>query len=269
VILQNNVFSGNLASQFGGGIYLRGTPSIPIPHPAVLFNNSFSGNKSNSGGGAIFILGINPVVTNSIFWNDSSNALFGPEIYLNGPDDTLEIANSNIDFNLVKGKTKDGDGNINEDPLFEDLTLLTLLTSSLCINAGIANYTCDCGETHTCPGYDIIGIPRPQSGGFEMGAHEVMFVGTPEVVSLQSSIVSYPNPFSNFTTFEYALEQSAKVNLSVYNHLGQQVAVVADEEQAAGLQQVRWEAEGLPSGIYFYRLTAGSQNSTGKMLVVR
>jgi hypothetical protein len=188
---------------------------------------------------------------------------------VNGLYDTLEIAHSNINFSLIKGEARDGGNNIAVDPLFEDLTLLTILSSSPCINAGIETFTCDCGETHTCPGYDIIGTPRPQSGGFEMGAYEVMFIGAPEAVSRQSSVVSYPNPFSNFTTFEYEVEQSAKVNLSIYNRLGQLVAVLMDEEQAAGEQQVRWDAEGLPSGIYFYRFTAGYQTSTGKMVVAR
>jgi flagellar hook assembly protein FlgD len=102
-----------------------------------------------------------------------------------------------------------------------------------------------------------------------MGAHEVQFVGMPQIVSDQSSVVSYPNPFSNLTTIEYELAQPAKVNLSVYNHLGQQVAVLADGKQTGGRQQVQWNAAGLPAGIYYCRLTAGNQSSTGKMVLVR
>jgi flagellar hook assembly protein FlgD len=105
-----------------------------------------------------------------------------------------------------------------------------------------------------------------------MGAHEygsIPWTGITEkkVGSRQSAVVSYPNPSSNFTTFEYKLEQSAKVNLSIYNHLGQLVAVLADGEQAAGRQQVRWQAEGMPAGIYFFRLTTDDYRlTTGKLV---
>ena len=61
---------------------------------------------------------------------------------------------------------------------------------------------------------------------------------------------------------------TAKVNLSIYNHLGQEVAVLVVRRQTAGRQQVRWEAEGMPAGIYFYRLAVGSQRSAvgGKIM---
>ena len=90
-------------------------------------------------------------------------------------------------------------------------------------------------------------------------------VGVPETVgSRQSAVGSYPNPFSNFTTLEYDLEQSANVNLSIYNHLGQWVVVLADEVQAAGRHQVQWNAVGLPSGIYYYRLTILQASPSGQ-----
>jgi len=269
VIMQNNVLSGNSALRYGGGIYVEGTQTPSIPHYAILINNSFSENKANWRGGAIFTTGLNPVIINSIFWNDSSNVIYGPEIYLDAPDDTLEIAHSNINFELIKGKTRDGGGNINEDPLYEDLNLLTLLSSSPCIDSGIAIYTCDCGETHTCPWYDITGTPRPQSSGIEMGAYEIMFAGTSEVISNPAHVSIYPNPFSKSTMIEYEVELDAQVKLAIYNHLGQQVEVLVTGQQNRGKHQINWNAEGLPSGIYFYRLTTGSRSSTGKMVVVK
>jgi hypothetical protein len=93
--------------------------------------------------------------------------------------------------------------------------------------------------------------------------------GVDEAVGGQRSAVSsYPNPFVGFTTLEYELEHSANVNLSIYNCLGQRVAVLADGEQAAGRQQVCWDAGSAPSGIYFYRLsTVNRQPSTGKLVI--
>jgi photosystem II stability/assembly factor-like uncharacterized protein len=82
-----------------------------------------------------------------------------------------------------------------------------------------------------------------------------------------SNLLIYPNPFHNFTTLEYEIEYSANVNLSIYNHLGQRVAVLVDGEQAAGKQILRWNAEGMPSGIYYYRLTTDDcQLTTGKLV---
>ena len=93
-------------------------------------------------------------------------------------------------------------------------------------------------------------------------------LGVAEAVNgRQSSVVSFPNPFTGSTTLEYELVHSANVNLSIYNYLGQRVAVLMDGEQAAGKQIMRWEAEGMPSGIYYYRLTTNDYRlTTGKLV---
>ena len=83
------------------------------------------------------------------------------------------------------------------------------------------------------------------------------------------AVIIRPNPFTTFTTLEYKLEHSTPINLSIYNHLGQKVAVLSDGQQAAGRQQMIWNAEGLPAGIYLYRLTTNDRrqtNSFGKLV---
>jgi len=94
-------------------------------------------------------------------------------------------------------------------------------------------------------------------------------VGVEEVISRQSLVVSYPNPFTDQTTFTIHLRDPATVNLVFLNDLGQVVATVLDESLNTGDHQVTWDAEGLNPGIYFYRLTAGNQAFTGKMVMVR
>jgi len=93
-------------------------------------------------------------------------------------------------------------------------------------------------------------------------------VGVEEVVSRQSSVISYPNPFSDFTTIEYGLEHSATVNLSIYNNFGQKMVALVDGEKSIGRHQVRWDASSLPAGIYYYRLTTADCRLTtfGKMV---
>ncbi len=66
---------------------------------------------------------------------------------------------------------------------------------------------------------------------------------------------NYPNPFNPSTTLRYGLPEAAHVSLIVYNTLAQQVADLVEGERTAGYHEVRWEAAGLASGIYFARLT--------------
>jgi len=80
---------------------------------------------------------------------------------------------------------------------------------------------------------------------------------------------NYPNPFNPQTTIRYALPQAAEVELTVYDVLGREVAVLVSEQQAAGRYEQVFSAAGLPSGLYMYVLQAGDNRATGKMLLVR
>jgi N-acetylneuraminic acid mutarotase len=84
----------------------------------------------------------------------------------------------------------------------------------------------------------------------------------------QSAVSAYPNPFSQATTIEYELEHDATVTLTIYNHLGQEVVVLVNKTEPAGTHQVQWDAENLPAGIYFYRIsTIGNlESAIGKMV---
>jgi hypothetical protein len=79
---------------------------------------------------------------------------------------------------------------------------------------------------------------------------------------------NYPNPFNPSTMISYQLPKALRVSLKVFNTLGQEVAVLVDEEKSAGYHQVRWDAA-LTSGVYFYRLQAGDFVETKKMIVLQ
>ncbi len=96
-------------------------------------------------------------------------------------------------------------------------------------------------------------------------------VGVKEVDSRQSSVVSYPNPVSDQVTFDIRLEDPAKVNLTVYNNIGQVVATILDEPLDKGENLVTWNAGNLPAGIYFYRISYidNGQSAIGKIVKMR
>lgn len=75
---------------------------------------------------------------------------------------------------------------------------------------------------------------------------------------------NYPNPFNPSTTISFVLPEPSTVRLSVYNVLGQLVGTLIDgEEMAEGLQEVQFVADGLASGVYFYRIVSEPLNDDG------
>lgn len=78
---------------------------------------------------------------------------------------------------------------------------------------------------------------------------------------------NYPNPFNPSTIIEFTLPESQRVTMNVYNVLGELVKVLVDEELTAGQHKVNFNADGLSSGIYIYKLNAGPQTITKKMIL--
>jgi len=80
---------------------------------------------------------------------------------------------------------------------------------------------------------------------------------------------NYPNPFNSTTQIAYELPSEEFVSLRVYNLLGQEVAVLVNERRPAGTYTVTFRASELPSGMYFYRISAGEFQQTRKLLLLR
>ena len=64
----------------------------------------------------------------------------------------------------------------------------------------------------------------------------------------------YPNPFASATTIRYEVEASTDVNISVYDRTGKQVQTLVDQRMDAGVYEAKFEAAGLPAGLYFARI---------------
>ena len=78
-----------------------------------------------------------------------------------------------------------------------------------------------------------------------------------------------PNPFRNDMSIEFTLPAAGHVVVEIFGADGRRVTTLADDDMAAGPHAVRWNAgKDAPSGMYFYKVRAGANTSTGKMVHV-
>ena len=102
---------------------------------------------------------------------------------------------------------------------------------------------------------------------------EYMIIGVEEFVyAIPDEFLleqNHPNPFNPMTLITYALPRSSKVSLVIYDLRGNAVAHLIDDEQRSGYHTIRWNASGIASGIYFYRLQAGEFVQSRKMLLLK
>ena len=88
----------------------------------------------------------------------------------------------------------------------------------------------------------------------------------PEFFDLRQN---YPNPFNPTTTISYFIPASSNVRLTVYDMLGREVAVLVNEQKTPGIYKATFDGRQFSSGIYFYRLQAGSRIMKQKMVMIK
>ncbi|MEX2603962.1 MAG: T9SS type A sorting domain-containing protein, partial [Gracilimonas sp.] len=80
---------------------------------------------------------------------------------------------------------------------------------------------------------------------------------------------NYPNPFNPSTLISYEIDQGMYVNLSLYNLLGQEVKTLESGYKSAGLHYVNFDADGLPSGTYLYKITTTEFTENKKLTIIK
>ena len=80
---------------------------------------------------------------------------------------------------------------------------------------------------------------------------------------------NYPNPFNPSTTIQYSVPKAGNVKLTVYNSIGQEIAVLVNREVKAGSYEVNFDASRLASGIYMYKLETSGYNDVRKMMLIK
>jgi hypothetical protein len=91
-------------------------------------------------------------------------------------------------------------------------------------------------------------------------------IGTPKTFSL---LQNFPNPFNPTTTISFYLPSKSFVSLTVFDIVGRKIATIISEEMSPGTYSRQWNAAKLSSGIYFYRLQAGTYIETKKLVLLK
>jgi hypothetical protein len=140
---------------------------------------------------------------------------------------------------------------------------LSLKAGSPCIDVG----TPDTAGL-VLPETDVAGDPRVFNERVDMGAYEWNNVSIDEVrFSIDEwKVRVFPDPFSTSVTFAFSIRSRCTVIVEVYNGMGRRVAEIRRADYGTGEQTVSWDAASLPSGIYCYRLSAGKDVRTGKLV---
>ncbi len=92
-----------------------------------------------------------------------------------------------------------------------------------------------------------------------VGIEEQQQPTSPSVYKLEQN---FPNPVNSNTVISYQLPVNSRVELSIYNLLGQKILALVSEKQSAGIHKLNWDARGLASGVYLYRLEAGDPSTS-------
>ena len=262
LVIEQSVFHHDSAA-YGGAIYAQ---SLQSP---VIRNCTIVANAAAAHAGGIFCHGVVPALVNTIVGFNTGeglefdspveqsihhNLFFGNTL---GPVFTLFERDT---LGFVSRTNANGDScdallNLYLDPVFAD-SAYHLAPNSPCIDAG------DPASPHdpdgTVADIGAYYYPHPSRTGRRL---------IPYPLSL--SLSSWPNPFNPVTEIRYDLPRASCVNLRVFDILGREVAILVDKPMPAGSYALQWNAENLPSGMYFAVLQAGSERMTRKVLLLK
>ena len=156
-----------------------------------------------------------------------------------------------------------------------DLTSQNIMVNALATSFNYSFVNVYAAETDTLPSWIYYGNGSGGVYNFLMRAY-VSFPGasgTKETVELSPKQFNvqqnYPNPFNPSTTINYSIPKDGNVKITIYNTLGKEVAKLVDEFQKSGTHTVRFANQNLASGVYFYRVEAGDNVKTLRMLLLK
>jgi hypothetical protein len=109
-------------------------------------------------------------------------------------------------------------------------------------------------------GVAVVDMGAYEYGAIPVGIDNTMFGGR------RLAVGGFPNPFSDYITIEYDIEESGIVSLTIFDNIGQEVVTLVNEPQLKGIHQIMWNTKGMPAGIYFINLCSPKGIETKKII---
>ena len=233
------------------GIRLRNAGEMEVSHCTFFFSDSTISNRS---GRAVYAQDDTVVVIrDNIFSKIETRAVrvYGPSpiveynLFWECGENIVSENDSNITFPIF---------NFEADPLFKD-------TSAVNLNLALEKNSPAVG----------VASDGTNLGDLQWGTWESTGVGEyddtkPKVYRLSQN---YPNPFNPSTTIEFDVVDPGQVSLTVYNILGKEVATLVDRQFEPGYHSISWKADGLTSGVYFYKIKVNNFVKIKKMIILK
>ncbi len=282
VYLINNTSFNNFRKEsfWNSECHLIGTNKMPSNH-IVIRNNIFVGGMAQAPVLHIAYSAVNPpediVFDHNLYFDHGATEnteLLEVTLKSAGEEkkwvlDLHGFQNFSFTYDSVTFDPHWGKGSLVADPKFEDWRTAKF-------NLKEESPAIDAGSSELAPDSDLTGIPRPQGAGFDLGAYEfsVPTSVNGQVSQTDFSMAAYPNPFNGCLTIEYRLLHPARVQVRLYNILGEERAKLLDKKQPAGNFHYFWNGTSrtgapLPSGLYLMRFQAGENVRTEKILLLK
>jgi hypothetical protein len=308
IAFENLIIRENKAIGYGGGVFFRGRSCI-FKNVVIANNETenieiITGVYTNYQGAGLALEGYEIDLVNITI---TENSVIGPnqQPYFSGGLDILTSMsdvslmnsiivnnypcninqNNNSELKITYSNIEGGEegiirdtlettlhwleGNIDQDPLFVGGEPFDyhLSEGSPCIDTGTPFFAWE-GDTILNLSPEEYEGEAPDMGAF--GIDPISSIKKEKTIPLHFQLYqNYPNPFNSRTVISWQLAVGNNVDLSIYNILGQKVATLVSEKQAAGYHRVEWDASEYASGLYFCKLKAGGYTKVRKLLLIR
>ncbi len=273
----NNIETYSEWNTSGVGLTIS-SGNYPTPARCNLINSTIANNSADSfWGAAISVATVSKLnIVNSILYGNTpyqivmNNQTYQESLFVRnsiiqgGEGNIAHIGQSFVDWQ---------ENNMNDNPLWDVSEGYYFLSS---LSPAIDNGTLVMPEDVELPEFDLTGFPRIYGGQIDIGCHEwnPVDIDNDYLHSSEYKFYNYPNPFNPTTTINYSIPGRGNIKLAVFNVKGQRVKTLVNREMPSGEHSVIWGGDDdngvkVASGIYFYKLQAGTYTKTKKMILMK
>ena len=221
--------------------------------------------------------------TTTLKWRESDSIVVTASSVVSGISFNLKTHNEPVGGGFVFGTDKGPDGSplggtlnyaLDASGGFVDYSISEMDGSYLLQNLQSGIYTIVSNQANYQDVQSNVSLDYLSSSTLDVDVSLVPLTTTgindkPNAITGYALKQNYPNPFNPNTVISYQIPQSSHVTLKVYNVLGQEVAVLVNENQQAGVYNYNFRAGSLASGVYIYQITAGNFVATKKLTLLK